>query len=329
MTDTTDVPNIPALPGLAFRAFRGSEDLPGLAAVRAACRPADRVDPLSAVEHTPDLEDLARTMVPEPGFDPATDVLVVFADERIIGYEGVIWWTEDDGTWLYLSLGWLVPEWRGRGIGTAMLHWAEAHSRALAATHPTGGNAVYGANASETEREATALLLHEGYAVALTVIEMGIDDLDLPPALLADGFVIRPVEASDLPAIFRSMTECYSDVVHRGPGDDYDAWAAGQDPAEWHVAWDAATGEIAGQVKGELYKGRGELAEVSVRVPYRRKRLARALIVHALHALRDRGAATARLHTLAGNVHDSPRVYESIGFRLLKRYPRYRKVMTA
>lgn len=327
MTDTIDVPNAPALPGLAFRGYRGDEDLPGLAAVRAACRPADQVDPFSAVEHSPGLEDLARMMVPEPGFDPATDVLVVTVDGRIAGYEAVEWWTEDDGTWLYLSLGWLVPEWRGRGIGTAMLHWAEAHSRALAATHPTHGNAVHGANASETEREATALLLHEGYEVALTVIEMGIDNLDLPDAPLPDGLVMRPAQAADMPELFRSMNECYADVVHRGPGEDYAAWAAGQDPADWHVAWDAATGEIAGQVKGELYKGRGELAEVSVRVPYRRKRLARALIVRALHALRDRGATTARLHTLADNVHDSPRVYESIGFRLLKRYPRYRKPM--
>lgn len=66
-----------------------------------------------------------------------------------------------------------------------------------------------------------------------------------------------------------------------------------------------------------------------MRVPYRRKGLARALIARALHALRDQGATAARLHTLAGNVHDSPRVYESIGFRLLKRYPRYRKAMDA
>jgi mycothiol synthase len=128
-------------------------------------------------------------------------------------------------------------------------------------------------------------------------------------------------------AVYQSMTESYTNSPF-STVDDYPIWAEEQqDLTAWHVAWDTQTGEIAGQVQAALYKGRGEIWEVSVRQRYRRRGLARALIVRGIRALQEQGITTARLHTLAENLYQSPRVYESIGFRILKRYPRYRKPM--
>lgn len=297
-----------------------------MAAVRAACAVADRIDPLSSVESVPTLADLEQRMVPREGFDPATDVLVAEVEGRIVGYSTAAWWTETDGTWVYLTLGWVLPECRGRGIGTAMLHWTEDRLRHLAASHPTQGKATLAANASETEVDAAALLAHEDYRVVFSVIELGMDDLSLLRTFpLPEGFVTRPVVSADLPSLYRSIDDAYLGDPF-SESEPYEAWAEKQtDLSTWHVAWDAATGGIAGQVQAVLSKGRGEIAEVSVGVPYRRRGLGRALLSRALLGLRAQGIAEALVHTLAENPHRSWHLYESVGFRVVKRFPRYRK----
>jgi mycothiol synthase len=317
----------PPIPALAFRRLC-TGDVPGLSAVRAACAAYDGVDPLSVAESVPTAADLERGLLPSATFDSGRDVLVVTLNERIIGYSMVRWWTETDGTWLYLTSGWVVPEWRRRGIGTALLHWAEGRCRELAAAHPTAVKAFLGANASETERDATALLLNEGYSVALTVLEMGLDDLSrLCEVALPPGFATRPVQPSELPALFDSMNGCYSDHAF-GEALRYEDWAKEQrDLRTWHVAWDERTGGIAGQVQALIRDGRPEIEEVSVRAPYRRRGLARALIARGLEALRQKGITSVRLRTVYENPQQAWRVYENLGFRVLKRFPRYRKAM--
>jgi mycothiol synthase len=322
------LPGAPTLSGLDFRALRVGDDWPAMAAARAACAAYDGVDPRSVAESVSTADDLARRLAPSDSFDPARDALVVTLDGIIIGYSTVSWWAETDGTWLYLTLGWVVPEWRRRGIGTAMLHWAERRARELAASHPTEGKAFLGANASETEADATELLLNEGYHVAFTVLEMGLDDLSrLRDVALPAGFVTRPLQPSELPALFESMNGCYSDHAF-GEVLCYEDWAKEQrDLTTWHVAWDERTGEVAGQVQVLIRDGRPEIEEVSVRAPYRRRGLARALIAAGLDALRAKGIAAVRLRTVYENPQQAWRVYQSVGFRVLKRFPRYRKGM--
>ncbi len=328
MTTHVSVTDAPKLVGLGWRRYRGPEDIPGLVDARQRCAEHDGVDPLSVAEHVPTEADLERMMAASDTFDPMRDVLIVTIEQRIIGYACVQWWTESDGTCLHLALGWLVPEWRNRGIGTAMLHWDEARCRALAATHAIRQKAFYGANASETERDATALLLHNGYHVAFTLLEMGLDDLSrLPQATLPPGFVTRPLTPEDLPALFYSMNECYADYRF-SEAPDYAAWATKQaDLTSWHVAWDEHSGQMAGQVQVLRRKGLVEVEEVSVRAPHRRKGIARALMALGLQAQREQAVRQARLRTLAENPKQAWRVYESLGFRVLKRFPRYRKPM--
>ena len=328
MREAIELGDAPSIRGLLFRPFCGPGDLRGFAAVRAACAVQDRVDNLSSVEGVPTLADLEERLVRSEGFDPEEDVLVAQVDGQVVGYSSAIWWTETDGTWVYLTLGWVLPPWRGRGIGTAMLHWTQGRLRDLAASHPTQGKAFLAANASETETDTAALLTYEGYRPAFSVIELGMDDLTgLRAAPLLGDFITRPLESPDLPDLHRSMEEAYLgqpfSVSHR-----YEEWMADQtDLSTWHVAWDGATGAIAGQVQAVVYRGRGEVAEVSVGAPYRRRGLGQALLCRALLTLREQGIQEARIHTLAENPHQSWHLYEKVGFRVLKCFPRYRKSM--
>ncbi len=121
--DSMTVLGAPDIDGLVFRPFRGRSDYPGMVAVRAEAGVYDQVDPLSPRATIPTLDDIARAYAETPTGSP--NVLVVEVGGRMIGYNELQWWAEQDGTSVYLHLGWLAPAWRGKGIGTAMLRYAE------------------------------------------------------------------------------------------------------------------------------------------------------------------------------------------------------------
>lgn len=326
--DVIALPEAPAISGLVFRHLHISDNLPGLVAVHGGSAQADGVDLLSSMESVPTLDEMHARLAPSSAFDPATDALVVELDGQIIGYSRVTWWTERDGVWLYLTTGRLLPAWRGRGIGTAMLRWAESRAAALATTHPTDGKAMLGANASSTEVDATALLRDAGYHETFSMVEMRFDAFDtLPPVELPAGLEFRPVAPDQYRAIWESVQAAYADSPQNvvATEEDYQDWLASPafDPTLWRIAWDGE--RIAGQTLCEIAKGRGEVAEVSVGAPWRRHGLGQSLVIAGLHALGERGMSEARLHARADNIYGAPRLYERVGFRQLKRFARYRK----
>jgi mycothiol synthase len=322
------LPAAPAILGLAFRRARIPSDLLGLVAVHEGSAQADGVDPLSSMESIPTLEELHTRFTPSSSFDPATDALIVEWDNQIIGYSRVTWWTERDGVWLYLTTGRLLPEWRGRGIGTAILRWAEDRAASLAATHPTNGKAMLGANASSTEMDATTLLRDAGYRETFSMVELRFDAFNtLPSVELPAGLEFRPVTLDQYRAIWASVWGAYENSPQNVvvTEEDYQEWLASPafDPTLWRVAWEG--GRIAGQTLCEIAKGRGEVAEVSVGAQWRRHGLGYALVIAGLRALAERGITEARLHARADNIYGALRLYERVGFRLLKRFARYRK----
>lgn len=319
----------PEIAGVIFRHLHGAEDYPRLAAVHDGCREADQIDPLSVLETIPTPEEIAADLAPTASFDPARDALVVEAhDGAVIGYSQVVWWRERDGPRLYLVLGYLLPAWRGRGIGSAMLAWAEGRARGLAAADTRGGPAMYGANASSTERDTTQLLRDNGYREAFSLLEMELPaDAAVVPTPLPAGIELRPATPAHYRAIWDSIQEAYAESPQNIVADEerYQAWlrAPDFDPSLWQIAW--AGEEVAGQVLPEIARGRGEIAEVSVRKPYRGTGLARALLMRGLLALRARGATPIRLFCRADNRFGAPTLYRGAGFRDLKSFVRYRK----
>ena len=103
------------------------------------------------------------------------------------------------------------------------------------------------------------------------------------------------------------------------------------DPTLWQVAWDG--GQVAGSVLPTIYAKenrtlgahRGVLDHVSVRRPWRRRGVARALIVAALEGLRERGMTSANLGVDADNPNGALGLYESLGFNTTKRMMAWRR----
>jgi ribosomal protein S18 acetylase RimI-like enzyme len=71
---------------------------------------------------------------------------------------------------------------------------------------------------------------------------------------------------------------------------------------------------------------------VAVLSAYRMQGLARSLMFHCLHAMREQGLTGARLYTGIGTDRDAPpsgpfQMYQGFGFRLFAFHNRYRKSM--
>src|ERR1051326_7447670 len=132
-------------------------------------------------------------------------ILVALARGHMIGCVRTTWWEEEDGTWLFLHLGRIRPEWRGYGLGTAFVRWAEQRLRAQASGYPTNGRGTFGANASSTETAATELLLNEGYTVSSTSAQMERTAFTpLPGPQVPEGFALRTAAAEHSRALWEA-----------------------------------------------------------------------------------------------------------------------------
>jgi GNAT superfamily N-acetyltransferase len=328
------LPEAPDIPGLAFRHFRGESDYPRMVAAITASAEADKNERADTVE------DIGNAYSHLTNCDPYQDMIFPEVNGEVIGYSRG-WWQEEpnDGPYLYTLVGFLVPRWRRRGIGRVMLHWMENRLRAIGTAHPPGRPKLLQGFASETEAGLAILLEQEGYEPIRYFHQMvrptleGIPDFPLP-----EGLEVRPARPEHYRAIWEAGAEAFQDHWGYVPPteEDYQGWLNNTSffqPHLWQVAWDVASDQVAGQVgtfinqaENEKYnRKRGYTESISVRRPWRRKGLARALIVLSLHAQKDAGMTESTLGVDSENISGATRVYEDCGFRVVKRSAIYRK----
>jgi ribosomal protein S18 acetylase RimI-like enzyme len=307
-------------------------DATGMAAVHAGRAERDGIDPFCSLEDNPTALQFQTALEKAERENRLDHWLVAQALGQVVGLGLVDSWLEGDGTWVYLVLGWVLPEWRGQGIGTQLLQRMEATARQLAARDHPGEKFELAGNASSTELDSTVLLLNEGYSAAYTVLEF-----DLPPdAVVSEhplpaGVEVRPVLPEHLRSIAECVDACYRDEFDQGRFlDEFNVeWYAqrlAQPPHDlplYQVAW--AGDQIIGQVLSVVEAGSAEVFEVSVLPAWRRKGVARALLGRTLGELRKRGTPVIRLHTVAEFKTRARDLYQSVGFRRVKEFPRYRK----
>ncbi|GGZ03283.1 hypothetical protein GCM10010365_22560 [Streptomyces poonensis] len=297
-----------------------------MAAVRQGCAERDRVDAHSVVEGLPTAAEIAEASAKLP--EPSKDQILVVHEGSAVGYSTVRWWQERDDTWLYLHRGYLLPEHRRQGIGSAMLSWAEERIRQLVEQHGTARTAMIGANATASEQDATELLLAAGYRRVFSLVEMelgGLQQLPEQGSALPAGIRTGPLTTRHYRAAWRTVVDSYADTgfTQKWPFQDFVDTA---DPACWRGAWNGQ--DMVGVALCSIRRHDrtvGEVEELSVRTDQRRLGIGRALLLDGLRSLREHGATTARLFTGVANPHRSYSLYESVGFRRQNEYVRYRK----
>jgi len=322
------------IPGLVIRPYGGEADLPEVARIQSAEWAADGVSERASVD---DLR--AWWGHPSEQLDPARDADLVELDGRVVAVTQRDWADATDGVREYRARCWIDPEYRRRGIGRTLFARNEAIRRRLAATHQTDRPLVLGTGTAERNLGAQALARAFGYEPArwFADMERSITDAlpEVPP--LPPGLEVRPASADQARQVWEADQEAFRD--HWGGWDTSEAsfrrWVESPEfqPDLMVVAWDGD--EIAGAVLNVIYPhenaelgiSRGWLDSVFTRRAWRRRGLARALIVRSLHLLRDRGLATAALGVDADNPSGAFGLYESVGFRPTERFIAWRKPM--
>ncbi|MGB7061364.1 MAG: GNAT family N-acetyltransferase [Candidatus Zixiibacteriota bacterium] len=324
------LPDAPAIPGLTFRRFRGEQDYPAMAAVVNESRKADQID------HTDSVEDIAATYKHLVNCDPYKDMVFAEMNGGVIGFGRVWWIVKSDGTRTYVHFALLLPEWRGKGIRRAMLRHDERRIREIALHHPKDKPRFFETWAADSETDWDSLVRTEGYVPVRYLFEMVRPNLEnIPDLPLPEGVEVRPAKPEHYRKIWDAAGEAFQD--HWGASEWRDEWfqqwqeKSYFNPELFQIAWDGD--EVVGTVlnyiseeeNSEFNRKRGYTEEISVRRPWRRKGLARALIARSFKVLKEHGMTEAALAVDAENITGALKLYEDMGFRTVKRHTTYRK----
>lgn len=323
-----DLADAPPIEGLRFRRPDGTDaDYEAMAAVFRATSAEDDVP------WAPTATNVREEMEGSSSLDPARDVVAADSDGRIVAVASVERAVRA-GKPMYDLHGEVAPDVRRRGIGRALLHENLRRARERAEELSDPFPITVRAFAEITQVGARALLDAEGFEINRWFFLMRRPTLDdIPEASLPEGIEIRPVRPDHHRAIFDAEFEAFRD--HWQP-HDYDEAEfeslhkkADVDTGLWVVAWDGD--EIAGVVQNWIWAEenrrlgvkRGWLEHISVRRPWRRRGLGRAITAESLRRLRAAGMGDAMLGVDAENPTGALGLYEGLGFEVDQRASAY------
>jgi mycothiol synthase len=325
------VPPLPRLEGFVFRFFRGPADYPHFVRViNAAARGQgnDRVETLEGI--TSAYGHLERC-------DPRRDVAVVEEAGTPVAYSRVYWDQPLDGPRIYGHVCFVDPVVQGRGIGTALFAWNEARLREIASEHDIPDKA-FEVWVDDRNAAATALVVGAGYEPVTYAAEMVRPTVaDLPSHPLPDGLELRPVREEDLRTIWEADTDAFRD--HWGFVEPTESGFRRflefpyNDLSLWKVAWDEQG--VAGQVRSfvdpnqnaEFRRLRGWTENISTARRWRRRGVAKALIVESIRELAARGMTEVALGVHTENPNGAYDLYESLGYEVVATWTTYRNAL--
>ncbi|MET1232642.1 MAG: GNAT family N-acetyltransferase [Candidatus Limnocylindrales bacterium] len=324
------IAGLPERPGVTVRRYAGPSDHPGMADVNNAWRESIGVSELVTVA---ELDNLYANLT---GSDAYRDCLVLEREGQILGYSRTSSIERPDGGRIEEPSVVLHPAIHDEATNLALLLDGEARlARARADRPPHPGDLVR-VWTWDSDVVTKAALAAAGYEPAHSFYEMvrldleGIQEVDLPA-----GLEVRPVLAEHWRPIWEADVEAFSD-----DWDPDDSSETGfqrflgepdQVPELWQVAWDGD--RVAGHVLITINDAanarfgwrEGVLDSVAVRHAYRRRGLARALVLRALAALRNHGVTRASLGVDVDNPNQALDLYTSCGFVVLASGAAYEK----
>ena len=269
------------------------------------------------------------------GVTPVDDIVIVELDGRVVAAAGVERVVRA-GEPMYEVWGSVDPGVRRRGIGTWLMGRNVDRARQRAEREDPGVEVALGDFSEEVEAGHRALLAASGFTPVRHFFLMRhgaletVEDLPLP-----DGLEIRPVTEDQHRVIVAAENEAFRDHWGHREMTESDVRAtfgrAELDTDLWVVAWDGD--EVAGVVQNWVWPEenarlgvkRGWLEHISVRRPWRRRGLARAITARSLIKLREAGLDEAMLGVDSENPNGALGLYEGLGFAVYSRAAAYRR----
>jgi mycothiol synthase len=215
------------------------------------------------------------------------------------------------------------PDFRGRGLGTAILRATEARARERGGKKLDNGILA-------TDRAMAALLEANGYRDVAHYYVMTIELEEPPPEPeWPEGLEPRPLEREHAHAFWAADDEAFQEEpdYESQPFDEFVEWRLekpGFDPELWTAVWDGD--EIAATLIADWKRfGAGWVSGLGVRRPWRRRGLGRALLLRAFRQFYERGERRVSLNVHTENPTGATRLYEGVGMRVEREDIVYRK----
>ncbi|MDQ3876098.1 MAG: GNAT family N-acetyltransferase [Actinomycetota bacterium] len=263
-----------------------------------------------------------RQWLTSPLFNVEEDIRLASADGQIVGW--IDFWDQNRAhNRLFLDVR---AHPRDRAVYRRLLDWGEGRARELAE-----GTAIVRCGAVSDNEPLAAELSARGFRVVRHFLTMEVDLADEPePAVWPEGIVVRTFQPDDAQAVYEALNEAFADHWDFVP-IPFDEWrefflaSPEFDPSVIFIAEE--DGQIAGVslCRNERRPGTGHVWILGVRRPWRRRGLARALLLHSFAEFRRRGRAKADLGVDAENLTGAVRLYEGVGMHVARRFDSYEK----
>jgi mycothiol synthase len=262
-----------------------------------------------------------REWVTNPTWRGRENGRVAIVGGDLVGAAGL--WDEDDARErVFMNVTVHPPD---ADVAEALLDWAEARGAEIVAGEGLLRAAAMSGDALGHE------LRRRGYELVRHFFTMEIALADEPPAPeWPEGIVVRTLVPGEERRVYEAMNEAFADHWDFRP-IAFDRWrafmtdSADHDPSLWFLALDGD--EIAGAAlcRSERRPGTAHVGVLGVRPGWRRRGLARALLLHAFGDFRRRGRAKADLGVGAENPTGAVRLYEQAGMYVAARMDTYEK----
>ncbi|WP_019144699.1 GNAT family N-acetyltransferase [Aeromicrobium massiliense] len=284
-----------------------------IAEVLAVSQAVDRATVGETMLDPDDLDGLWR----DPTFDPESDSLLVTHGGRPVAFGAVF-----QDTYARIAV---LPEHRGRGIGTSLARWAEARQRQR-------GLDRCQQEAFAGDAQTIALLQARGYQHVYDswLLELP-SDATITQRGLPPGIEVRPMRAGEERAVHAVIEEAFGEWEHRA-GRSFESWAAllldRPGMTEDHLLVATHGGEVVGACVGMDGERDDEIwvAQLAVRRSHRGQGIAQQLLAVAYGRARERGLPRGRLETDSRT--GALTLYERLGMRVTLAFRNYRLDLT-
>ena len=267
-----------------------------------------------------------------PGFTLEQDAFLVEAyDGRIVGYEE--FFDEYEHAKLRTD-GYVHPDFRGRGVGTALLRIIEQRARDEMTLAEPDARVTLQSTIDQRDQASHDLHKNEGYQPLRYHWRMEIN-LDSPPPAPAfpNGIKLRPfIKGEHDVAVWQAQNEAFRD--HWGSHDvTLEEWKRSRfddpefDSTLWPIAWDGD--EVAGFSLNRYRMGIGWIRTLGVRRPWRKRGVGEALLLHSFSEFYKRGTKTIGLGVDAQNPTGATRLYQKVGMLAASEFVTYEKELRA